>query len=480
MGKSSLYRGVTLFRPTGKWRAQISASGKTTSLGDHDTEEDAARAFDRAAINKAGLAAKTNFDVQNYIDEVEDLQSMSQTELVAMLRSRARKSGTQTSHYRGVSLLKQTGKWHAQINVGGKQVHLGFFPSEEAAARAYDRAAINKGARDGGKIITNFDLNDYERELEVLGRISQDELVAALGSESRRRATMEMLSEGFAEEEGKAEEVFGRKMTASSGEGGSENPHVDVAELRLKAERAQPKPTAKEPLYAHFGKKKEPAATAVATGNATDAAAASVSRTASPVNTPPASPALARRPRPRANTSRAAVRDDSPDPPYVPSYHLGIAPASPSIRPRRARKPRQVSPPSQRVLAFNAEQAERVGQLLSLPQSDVPVGLRTPPSVAPARVLNRHPGADQLPAASASAEMGLDGGLMAVVALEADLAETQTERGASEANGNAEGGDESAHQSPGRKRIAPLEAESPMRPSKHRRTRLPPARAAAI
>ena len=39
-----------------------------------------------------------------------------------MLRSRARKSGTQTSHYRGVSLLKQTGKWHAQINVGGKQV----------------------------------------------------------------------------------------------------------------------------------------------------------------------------------------------------------------------------------------------------------------------------------------------------------------------------------------------------------------------
>jgi hypothetical protein len=47
---------------------------------------------------------------------------MSQTELVAMLRSRARKSGTQTSHFRGVSLLKQTGKWHAQINVGGKQV----------------------------------------------------------------------------------------------------------------------------------------------------------------------------------------------------------------------------------------------------------------------------------------------------------------------------------------------------------------------
>lgn len=47
---------------------------------------------------------------------------MTQAELVAMLRSKARKSGAQTSLYRGVSLLKQTGKWHAQINVGGKQV----------------------------------------------------------------------------------------------------------------------------------------------------------------------------------------------------------------------------------------------------------------------------------------------------------------------------------------------------------------------
>lgn len=52
MAKSSKYKGVTLFRPTGKWRAQISSSGKTISLGDHDTEIEAARAFDRAVINK--------------------------------------------------------------------------------------------------------------------------------------------------------------------------------------------------------------------------------------------------------------------------------------------------------------------------------------------------------------------------------------------------------------------------------------------
>jgi hypothetical protein len=53
---------------------QISAGGKTTSLGDHDTEEEAARAFDRAAINKGGTAAKTNFAMREYTDEISDLQ----------------------------------------------------------------------------------------------------------------------------------------------------------------------------------------------------------------------------------------------------------------------------------------------------------------------------------------------------------------------------------------------------------------------
>ena len=53
---------------------QISSAGKTTSLGDHDTEADAARAFDRALINKLGGQAKTtNFPISDYDSEIEDL-----------------------------------------------------------------------------------------------------------------------------------------------------------------------------------------------------------------------------------------------------------------------------------------------------------------------------------------------------------------------------------------------------------------------
>lgn len=54
-----------------------------------------------------------------------------------MLRSRARKSGTQTSGYRGVSMLKQTGKWHAQINVGGKQARARAAPPATGCPTGY-------------------------------------------------------------------------------------------------------------------------------------------------------------------------------------------------------------------------------------------------------------------------------------------------------------------------------------------------------
>jgi len=67
---------------------------------------------------------------------------MSQAELVAELRARARKAGRGGSKFRGVTLLKATGQWHAQFNLQGKHLHLGFFDDEVSAARAADIAAL--------------------------------------------------------------------------------------------------------------------------------------------------------------------------------------------------------------------------------------------------------------------------------------------------------------------------------------------------
>ena len=50
-----------------------------------------------------------------------------------------------TSRYRGVSWHKQKSKWVAQIGIDGSTKHLGYFESEEDAARAYDAEATDLG-----------------------------------------------------------------------------------------------------------------------------------------------------------------------------------------------------------------------------------------------------------------------------------------------------------------------------------------------
>ena len=50
--------------------------------------------------------------------------------------------------------------------VQGKDVNLGRHVSEDAAARAYDKAAICARGKEAAKL--NFDISDYESELEQL------------------------------------------------------------------------------------------------------------------------------------------------------------------------------------------------------------------------------------------------------------------------------------------------------------------------
>src|SRR5262245_40260025 len=58
---TSRFHGVVWHRRDRKWRAQISIDKRNIWLGQFDNEEDAARAFDAAAISARGASAILNF-----------------------------------------------------------------------------------------------------------------------------------------------------------------------------------------------------------------------------------------------------------------------------------------------------------------------------------------------------------------------------------------------------------------------------------
>ena len=64
-------------------------------------------------------------------------------EVTRPLNSANRRPGPgHTSRYKGVSWTPRSRPWKAEIRTDGKAIYLGLFMSEEAAARAYDRAAL--------------------------------------------------------------------------------------------------------------------------------------------------------------------------------------------------------------------------------------------------------------------------------------------------------------------------------------------------
>jgi hypothetical protein len=66
---TSGYRGVTKIKKSGKWQASLRHSDKLLHLGTYDTAEDAARAYDRAAIKLKGDKVMLNFPREDYSDD---------------------------------------------------------------------------------------------------------------------------------------------------------------------------------------------------------------------------------------------------------------------------------------------------------------------------------------------------------------------------------------------------------------------------
>ena len=71
---SSKFRGVSRHKQRGKWDSQITRQGKYVNLGYYNAEFEAAQAYDRAAIRCKGKKAVTNFDMNEYKDELAEFE----------------------------------------------------------------------------------------------------------------------------------------------------------------------------------------------------------------------------------------------------------------------------------------------------------------------------------------------------------------------------------------------------------------------
>ncbi|KAH9298929.1 hypothetical protein KI387_030611, partial [Taxus chinensis] len=111
--------------------------------------------------------------------------SDSRLKLPAQQHQQVRKSRrgprSRSSQYRGVTFYRRTGRWESHIWDCGKQVYLGGFDTADIAARAYDRAALKFRGPDAD---INFNVSDYEEDLNQMSNLTKEECVHILRRQS--------------------------------------------------------------------------------------------------------------------------------------------------------------------------------------------------------------------------------------------------------------------------------------------------------
>ncbi|WOG96712.1 hypothetical protein DCAR_0416048 [Daucus carota subsp. sativus] len=179
--RSSIYRGVTRHRWTGRYEAHLwdkncwnesqNKKGRQVYLGAYDDEVAAAHSYDLAALKYWGHETILNFPLMTYQKELKEMEAQSREEYIGSLRRKSSGFSRGVSKYRGVARHHHNGRWEARIGrvFGNKYLYLGTYATQEEAAVAYDMAAIEYR---GLNAVTNFDLSRYIKWLRPDGNNS--------------------------------------------------------------------------------------------------------------------------------------------------------------------------------------------------------------------------------------------------------------------------------------------------------------------
>ena len=165
MPKDSKYKGVIWSKKDGLWSSVIVADGKQFWHGLYTTQREAAIAYNEAAVQRFGEFA--------FLNKIPDTPDPDDQPVVRKVKS------GQASGYKGVVCNGIT--WGAHFGYNKTTYHIGYFPTAEQAAKAYD-AAVMKYIGPKGKF-------NFPESINELPDIDLPILIDATSDKRQRKST---------------------------------------------------------------------------------------------------------------------------------------------------------------------------------------------------------------------------------------------------------------------------------------------------